>query len=227
MLKRSVILILAAIVLFGAGGLQAGPADNSALTRLIEGNRRVVEGKQSKKEMNDQTRKILSKGRHPFAAVLSCSDLRVPPEYIFDQGFGDLYVVRTAGNVVDPIAIGSIEYGIERLHVPLLVILGHQNCGAIAAAYEATVHPKKDRGGHTRDSFGRIVNKIIPAVVKAKSAAKTKRAVLDEAVRENARNVKKELLAKSASIRKLVAERKLRIAIGEYNMESGEVKFLE
>ena len=105
-------------------------------------------------------RKELTKGQKPFAIVITCSDSRVPPELLFDQGLGDIFVVRVAGNVVDPIALGSIEYGAEHLNSPLLFILGHTKCGAVGATLEAKGKPE--------GNIGAIVKKIQPAVATAK-----------------------------------------------------------
>ena len=100
---------------------------------------------------NGQRRTETAAGQHPFAIVLSCSDSRVPPEMVFDQGFGDLFVVRTAGNITDDVAMGSLEYGAEHLHVPLIVVLGHEHCGAV----EATL-----QGGEAPGHIGKIVPSI-------------------------------------------------------------------
>ena len=105
-----------------------------------------------------ERRKELVEGQHPFAIILCCSDSRVPPEVIFDQGLGDLFIVRTAGNVFDNIALGSIEYAVEHLEVPLLVVLGHGQCGAVTATVE---------GGHAPGHISNVVEAIQPAVVKA------------------------------------------------------------
>jgi len=97
--------------------------------KLIDGNKRFVSGEQVKKDLGESRRQELTKGQKPFATVLSCSDSRVSPEIIFDQGLGDIFVVRVAGNVVEPTTLGSIEYGVAHLHTPLLVILGHDRAG--------------------------------------------------------------------------------------------------
>lgn len=100
-----------------------------SLTKLIDGNKRFMSGELAKKDIGENRRQELTKGQQPFATVLSCSDSRVAPEIIFDQGLGDIFIVRVAGNVVEPTTLGSIEYGVEHLHAPLLVILGHESCG--------------------------------------------------------------------------------------------------
>src|SRR4030067_3693685 len=104
----------------------AGVSADEALKMLIDGNARFVSGKQEVKNLGDERRKELAKGQHPFATIISCSDSRVPPEHVFNQGLGDIFIVRVAGNVADPIELGSIEYGAEQLNVPLVVVLGHK-----------------------------------------------------------------------------------------------------
>jgi carbonic anhydrase len=98
-------------------------------------------------------------GQHPFAVILTCSDSRVPPEVIFDQGIGDLFVIRNAGNIVDDVVIGSIEYAVEHLHTPLVIVLGHQQCGAVTAAL---------KGGKATGHIASVIEKILPAVADAR-----------------------------------------------------------
>src|SRR5512140_1143168 len=127
-MKRCRVFLALIIVVAFSGLVFAGGAGDEALQKLMDGNKRYVEGKLASKDLGDTKRKELLKGQKPFAIVVTCSDSRVPPELLFDQGLGDVFVIRVAGNVVDPIALGSIEYGAEHLNSPLLVILGHSNC---------------------------------------------------------------------------------------------------
>ncbi|HWI55307.1 MAG TPA: carbonic anhydrase, partial [Desulfobacteria bacterium] len=151
--------------------------------KLISGNVRYVSGKLQAKDLSAAKRKDLSEnGQKPFAIVLTCSDSRVPPELVLDQGLGDIFVVRTAGNVVDPIAIGSIEYGVEHLHAPLIMVLGHEKCGAVKATVEAG--DKKVEG-----NLGAIVDKIRPSVLKAKAAGATGVDLPEKAADENVKAV--------------------------------------
>ncbi len=117
--------------------LSAAPEPASPLARLKAGNDRFVKGAQSSAPLGTTARQALTKEEHPFAMVLSCADSRVPPEYIFNAGLGDLFVVRAAGQVVDRSVLASLEYGAERLHVPLLVVMGHESCSAVKAAVDA------------------------------------------------------------------------------------------
>jgi len=112
------------------------------LTKLLEGNKRYRIGKMEHPHQSLERRKEVLQGQKPFAVIIGCSDSRVPPEIIFDQGIGDLFVVRLAGNLVDDFALGSVEYAVQHLYVKLLVVLGHQNCGAIKAAMSEEEYPE-------------------------------------------------------------------------------------
>ncbi|AIF52957.1 carbonic anhydrase [Pelosinus sp. UFO1] len=145
-----------------------------ALRRLIGGNERYVTENFAVIDVGVERREELAEeGQYPFAVVVCCSDSRVPPEIVFDQGLGDLFVVRTAGEVVDDIALGSVEYAIEHLGVNLIVVLGHEDCGAVKAAVEDSDEP-----GH----IALIIEAIKPAVEKAKTQQGD---LLDNAIKEN------------------------------------------
>lgn len=131
-----------------------------AITNLVEGNTRFVNEKYLNDHISADYRKELAKGQHPFAVIVTCSDSRVSPELVFDQGLGDLFVIRTAGEVVDELEIGSIEYAVEHLGAKLVVVLGHESCGAVSAAVT---------GGEMPKNIASIVNQIKPAVTKAKT----------------------------------------------------------
>ncbi len=146
--------------------------------------------------------------------ILSCSDSRVSPELTFDQSLGDLFVVRTAGNVADPVALGSIEYAVEHIHSPLLVVLGHQKCGAVIAACSGEKMPSSN--------LDAIMNKIGPAVAQAKTYAKADDLV-EAAVKENVHQSAKNVLANSAIIRDAVKSGSLSVVEAEYALDTGEV----
>lgn len=131
-----------------------------AIANLVEGNTRFINEKYLNDHISADYRKELAKGQHPFAVIVTCSDSRVSPELVFDQGLGDLFVIRTAGEVVDELEIGSIEYAVEHLGAKLVVVLGHESCGAVSAAVT---------GGEMPKNIASIVNQIKPAVVKAKT----------------------------------------------------------
>ena len=144
-----------------------------ALKELLDGNKRYTSGIYSNAHLSMQRRVEVVRAQHPLAVVLSCSDSRVLPEIIFNQGIGDLFVIRTAGNIVDAIALGSIEYAIEHLHTPLIVVLGHEACGAVTATV---------KGGEAPGHIAAIVNAIQPAVDKTKGQPGN---AIENAVRAN------------------------------------------
>lgn len=183
---------------------------------LVEGNKRFCSGQLQTKNIGAERREdLLSHGQHPFAVVLACSDSRVPPEIFFDQALGDLFVIRVAGNVVSPVEMGSIEYGVEHLHVPLLVILGHENCGAVKATVQ---------GGDAPGSIADIVKIIKPSVDKARATGATGDALCELACDENTRAMKAEV-EKSEIIQELVEQGKLQVITAKYYLRTGEVKF--
>lgn len=200
-----------------AGLVYAGAGEDS-LSKLREGNKRFVSGELSKKDIGEGRRQELTKGQSPFATVLSCSDSRVAPELIFDEGLGDIFIIRDAGNVVDPVTMGSIEYGVEHLHTPLLVILGHEKCGAVTAALDAKGKPE--------GNIGAILRKIMPAVHKAKKAGKDRESTLDLAIKENVRNTYTDVM-KSKIVSELVHEGKLKVVAAEYYLGTGTVEMID
>jgi carbonic anhydrase len=146
-----------------------------ALKKLRCGNYRYFSEQYAVIDVGQDRRRKLAAGQHPFAAILGCSDSRVPPEIVFDQGLGDLFVVRTAGQVVDKVALGSLEYAVEILGVRLIVVLGHQDCGAVKAAVEGVPLPGQ---------MSAISSAIQPAVIKAHTQEGN---VLDNAIIDNIR----------------------------------------
>ena len=221
---KNVLTTIAAAALFIYSGIvfasSAGPgiSPDEALKKLIDGNNRFVQSAQAQKDIGNNRRTELTKGQHPFAVILSCSDSRVPPEHIFDQGMGDIFVVRVAGNVADSIELGSVEYAAEHLGVPLILVLGHQSCGAVKATVD---------GGKPEGNIGSIVKKIAPAVKKARETVKEKDKLLDAAILENTKSTAKTLTKKSSIIKHLVEEKKVKIAAGVYNMATGKVELVE
>jgi carbonic anhydrase len=188
------------------------PADQ-VWADLMAGNKRFVAGKTRHYDVVSLRGKLAS-GQQPNVIVLSCSDSRVGPELVFDQNLGDIFVVRTAGNVADPVGLGSLEYAVDHIHSPLLVVLGHQKCGAVTAACSGDKMPSKN--------LEAIVDKIDPAVIKAKSYAKSDDLV-ESAIKENVHQSAKDLLANSAILRDAVKSGKLTIVEAEYQLASGEV----
>jgi carbonic anhydrase len=180
---------------------------------LMEGNRRFVEGKLQARQLVE-LRSTLAKGQHPKVIVLACSDSRVPPELLFDQGLGDLFVVRSAGNIADAIGMGSIEYAVEHLASSVLVVLGHTQCGAVSAACSREKMPTPN--------LQAIVDKINPAVMRAAASAKGD-ALLDAAVKQNVHQSAKDVLAGSEVLRHFVEDGKLIVIEAEYQIETGKV----
>lgn len=215
-----------AIHLWGTEGQQpqtrqqaADPLANAdeTLKRLLEGNHRFISGQTMHRDHTSK-RAELVKGQSPAAIVLSCSDSRVPPEIIFDHGLGDIFVIRVAGNVADPVELGSIEYAVEHLNVPLIIVLGHDSCGAVTAAV---------KGGKHEGNIRAIVRKIAPAVRKAKAQGKKADDLLKAAIIENAYMVAAGLVRDSSVIRHFVNEKKLKIVAAKYSLETGKVDILE
>lgn len=174
-LYRAVLVLL---VLFPTASLlaQHNTYADTVLTWLKTGNDEFVRGKFNAHGVDASLRIAISKAQHPKAIILSCSDSRVPPELIFDKGLGDLFVIRVAGNILDDAVIGSIEYAVEHLHVPLVVVMGHTNCGAIAAAAADLQNPKNKIDNHIRV----LTDKIEQAVeaVRLKETDMNRKALL-------------------------------------------------
>jgi carbonic anhydrase len=161
-------------------------------------------------------REELAKSQHPFAVVLGCSDSRVPPEIVFDQGLGDLFVLRVAGNVVDDHSLGSIEYAVDHLTVRLIVVLGHQRCGAVKAAKE-TIAAKGEAPAHIQS----LVTAIQPAVEA------TVQGDLEATVRENVKNVVQALRSSAPVLKAKVDSGELKVVGAYYSLDTGSVAFPE
>ena len=187
---------------------------DSALAELKAGNEHHARHQYQHPHENIARQRELIAGQHPHAEILSCSDSRVPPEIIFDQGLGDLFIVRVAGNVATDTEIGSLEYGAEHLQIPLLVVLGHESCGAVTAAVQ---------GGEVEGHIAALVNLLKPAVEKSKGESGDKVA---NAVRANVQLVVQQLRSSTPVLSELVAHGKLKIVGGVYSLETGKVTWL-
>ena len=185
--------------------------------RLIAGNMRFVQGLFQGRNLLD-LRRTLAQGQQPEAAVLCCSDSRVPAEIIFDQSLGDLFVVRTAGLVLEPTGIGSLEYAVAHLHVPLLVIKGHEGCGAVTAA---VAHPENDEG-HIRA----IIQQIAPAAAQARLTGKSGPALVEEATEQHLKSLEDTLRRESRIIAEALERGKLELVVVKYLLHSGKVETL-
>lgn len=214
--------VTAAVATTGAAEALAEPSASTAdggLARLRAGNARFVAGSVRHPDQSLTHRGDLAAGQHPFALILSCVDSRVPPELVFDQGLGDLFVGRSAGQVLDDAVIGSIEYGVAELKIPLLVVLGHEKCGAVKATVEA-VEKKSPPGGNDIDA---LVAAIRPAVEKAEHDKAPD--VVDAAVRNNIADVVTKLRADSV-IGPAVAAGLLQVVGARYGLATGVVEFV-
>lgn len=191
-----------------------------ALTQLKKGNERFVNNERKFEHLSkDRLIETSEKGQHPFATLITCSDSRVPVEHIFDAGIGDVFVIRVAGNVVDTDEAGSIEYGVEHLHTPIFVVLGHTNCGAVTAVVkDAEVH----------GNIPKLVDNIIPAVDKAEEAHghDFSEQLLSTAIVNNVWQSVEDLLSTSHISKELVSSGKLIIVGAIYHMDTGEVEWL-
>lgn len=187
-----------------------------SIDELLKGNENFRNDVR-KNQNFDMQRQELSKGQKPNFIVVACSDSRVAPELIFDSGLGEVFVVRTAGNVVDSVCLGSIEYAAEHLHSPYLLVLGHTSCGAVTAAMQ----------GETESAYiNSIIKYITPAVKKAKSTKASKEKMLMTAIQENVRNQIK-YIRKSPIIQELEHENHLTIIPAIYDIKDGTVEIIK
>lgn len=185
----------------------------TAMERLIQGNQRFVNSKTVCHEDWTAKRAALTEGQKPFAIIVSCSDSRVPPEIIFDQTLGSLFVVRVAGNIVDDFAIGSIEYGVTVLGANLVLVLGHSNCGAVDAAL---------KGMKFDNHIQEVLNAIQPAVAATKGQSGN---LLESTIKANVMKVEERLKSSKPVLAELIEKGTLHISGGYYDLESGRVEF--
>lgn len=216
--------------------MNANPTDPSprpppaaeALRRLREGNGRFVQNVRSVDSLLSQAaRRSLVTAQVPIAIVLSCSDSRAPAELVFDQGLGDLFVVRVAGNVVAPVLVGSVEFAAATFGTELVVVMGHSHCGAIATTVDGIA-----AGKAVSDNVRDIVGRIQPAIEGVMRAALTepgfdRAALLAAATRANVRASADQLRRGSELLRDLIARGKLLVVGAEYSLESGAVEFFD
>jgi carbonic anhydrase len=187
---------------------------DEALARLTEGNRRYRSGKPRRRHRDPRRRNEVASAQHPIAAVLGCADSRVPPEIVFDQGLGDLFVVREAGNVADDHGLASLEYAVEHLGVRLIVVLGHERCGAVSAAVSgSTAH------GHLET----LLDALRPAVVHAKAQPGDP---VDNGVRANVARVVEDLRASKPVLASKVHDGSLKVVGARYDLETGAAELL-
>src|SRR4051794_21760062 len=196
------------------------------LERLKEGNRRFVAGIRRTGLLTSGMRRIeVASGQQPFAIVLGCSDSRVPAEIVFDQGLGDLFVIRVAGNIVAPSQVGSVEFAAARFGTPLVVVLGHSQCGAILATLEELRRPTENQSRNLRA----IVDRVRPSVEGLIEAGlgHDLEALVNQAVRANIRASANHLRHGSQVLEQLIQDDRLLVVGAEYSLETGAVEFFD
>ena len=197
-----------------------------ALERLEEGNRRFVAELHGSSPLTGRTRRDeLVAGQEPFAIILGCSDSRVPAEIVFDQGLGDLFVIRVAGNIVAPSLVGSVEFAADRFGTRLVVVLGHSTCGAVVATVEELERPTESRSPNLRA----IVDRIRPTVeaLLDTDLRSDRDALIRHAIRANIRASADHLRHGSPILEELIQHRGLLVVGAEYSLETGEVEFFD
>ena len=223
----------AAGLAFASSGNGPAVSPDEALQKLMDGNKHYVEYQLNGAKLSDAaTRTSLAKSQKPYAIILSCSDSRVPPEIVFDKGLGEIFVVRVAGNIPDPVVLGSIEYAAEHLGSPLVMVLGHERCGAVTA----TVTSKgKSTGSANIDAIVKAVAPAVKVAAKGCEACKGEKKCADTkkddfvecVVSANAKLVAAGLTKKSKILKHLVEEKKIKIVAARYDLDDGTVSLLK
>jgi carbonic anhydrase len=224
---RGVVAVMAAVVMAAVAGergvrgeaVPPMPTPEEAIYKLLDGHARYLMGAPMNPRRNETRRVEVAAGQHPFAAVLSCADSRVPVEVLFDQGLGDIFSVRVAGNVADVSEIASLEYGVEHLHIPALVVLGHTKCGAVSAAIA---------GGEMPPHIAHLVDLITPAVAEGRKLAGglSGNDRVSDVVKRNVVLTMGTLLKESDIVREAVEGRKLKLMGAIYDLDDGKVRFI-
>ncbi len=217
--------MLASASPYAAGGNRTTLTPEQALKLLKDGNENSLTDSPIRAVQGRDRRLEIARGQAPIAVLVSCADSRVPPELLFGRGLGELFIVRNAGNTVDTVALGSIEYAIAELGVPLIVVMGHERCGAVDAALTVVekniVYP---------GSIGQMIEPIVPAVLRARAAQDKTKPLdrdtwLDAAVRENVMRVVQRLRHSEAILTDPLKQKKLMIVGARYDLDDGSVEF--
>ena len=205
----------------GGHGEEKIVSPQEAIARLSKGNKRYVSmNRLSDPGVGPDARAPLTKGQWPYATILCCSDSRVPPELIFDEGLGRLFIVRVAGNMLAPALLGSIEYASLHSTSRLIVVLGHESCGAVGATVSVAENP----GAKETPGINDIVNRLMPAVLKAqKETGFHGKKLVEAAAKENVRMTVKQIADESEPLRKMQDKGELKIVGGYYSLNTGEV----
>ncbi|OHW62579.1 carbonic anhydrase [Andreesenia angusta] len=193
---------------------------DEALQLLKDGNARFVNGELANYDLGDEKLAELEKGQKPAAVVITCSDSRTAPEHFLDQGLGDIFVVRVAGNVLDHNEIASVEYAVDHLGTPLVVVLGHDSCGAVNAAVGVHENPEE---AHSTEHLDYLISKITPAVEEAKASGAEGDELAEKAIDLNVDNGVKQLQEQSEVIKGKVSSGALKVVGGSYNFSDGSI----
>jgi carbonic anhydrase len=210
------IVLGAAVVAAGADGAGQPNTPQGALGLLKAGNDRFVRNASTPASLSVNRRQELAVGQHPTAMVLSCADSRVPPEHVFNVGLGELFVIRTAGEVVDKSILATLEYGAEHLHIPLFVVMGHESCGAVSAAAQL-------KGEATSANMAYLLK----AIQAARRQPKQEREEIKGLILANVEQVINDALAGSAVLQRMVDTGQLGVVGAYYELVSGRVMFSE
>lgn len=221
----SLICSMVAVLMMVSSAVQAADTGldvtaDQALEKLQKGNVRFVSGKQEHPGQDFARRELTStKGQHPFATILSCSDSRVPPEILFDQGIGDIFIIRVAGNVANVDEAASIEYAVDHLNTPLLVVLGHTQCGAVTAVVE---------GADAHGNIPALLRSIVPAVagVRAKNPKASGPQLISDCIKANVWQAIEDLFRTSAIVTAKAKDNKLKVVGAMYDISTGRVSIL-
>jgi carbonic anhydrase len=211
---KTIVGVMMGLLIAGSAAAQVSNGTANPRQKLLDGNKRFVDVKMFHPDQARARMTELARGQYPFAVILSCSDSRVPPEIIFDQGLGDLFVIRVAGNIVDDAVLGSIEYAVEHLHVKYIMVLGHERCGAVDATVKA---------GHADGHVESLVKAITPAVDQVR---KNPGDLVDNAVRANVAMVVKQLQSSPPRLEELCKKKELVIEGARYDLDDGSVSMV-
>lgn len=209
------LLLIAVSVSVWGDDVSSTVSADQALARLMSGNSRYVNGQEQHPDETLSHRKELAGGQHPFAIILSCADSRVAPELVFDQGLGDLFVIRIAGNIASDDVLASMEYAVERLHTKLILVLGHEKCGAVSAAVQ---------GGDVPGHLGVLVSAIQPSVEATRDTPGDK---IHNCVLANARRVATQIRESEPILKKSVQNAGVKVVAADYALDSGKVALLD
>jgi carbonic anhydrase len=215
MKSRSYLILVLAGLGASAQEPATGPSADVALAKLMAGNQRYLRHQEQRPNQSLARRKELGAAQHPFAVILGCADSRVSPELLFDRGLGDLFVIRVAGNTVNDAVLGSVEYAVEHLGTKLVMVLGHEKCGAVSAAVEGGV-----AGGHIKA----LVEAILPAVEASRGEPGDK---IHNCVIANARRVAKQVRESEPTLKDEVEKHGVKVVAADYDLDSGKVKLLD